>query len=128
MSVAEVYNVSQIVTRKQISGHQIFPLILSQKLTSTSSPTRPETFKMRSNSLNVAMLSLLSVLGANALPAGEALEKRASPGIYLCENARFQGYCHHFTTPWGVCSKFSQLAVLLLFYKAISGEETKPDL
>ncbi|KAK3989604.1 hypothetical protein QBC44DRAFT_369896 [Cladorrhinum sp. PSN332] len=59
---------------------------------------------MRTNLLNAAMLSLLSALGANALPAGEALEKRASPGIYLCENARFQGYCRHFTTAWGVCT------------------------
>ncbi|KAK4458102.1 hypothetical protein QBC42DRAFT_277443 [Cladorrhinum samala] len=60
---------------------------------------------MRSISLNVAVISLLSVFGANALPTGEPeLVKRASPGLYLCENARFQGYCYHFTTPWGVCT------------------------
>ncbi|KAK4197998.1 hypothetical protein QBC40DRAFT_267161 [Triangularia verruculosa] len=58
---------------------------------------------MRTNLLNGAMLSLLSVLGANGLPT----EKRSSPGIYLCENPRFQGYCHHFTTPWGECTNIA---------------------
>ena len=61
---------------------------------------------MHSNLLNIAVLSGLSAMAVNALPAGEALVKRASPGIYLCENARFQGYCYHYTTPWGICSTF----------------------
>jgi hypothetical protein len=64
---------------------------------------------MHSNLLNIAILSWLSATAVNALPTEEALVKRASPGIYLCENARFQGYCYHYTTPWGVCSKFIRL-------------------
>ncbi|KAK4183325.1 hypothetical protein QBC35DRAFT_508224 [Podospora australis] len=59
---------------------------------------------MRTNIVNLAMLSILSAMTVNALPRDEALTKRASPGIYLCENARFRGYCHHFTNPWGVCT------------------------
>ncbi|KAK4034650.1 hypothetical protein C8A01DRAFT_38908 [Parachaetomium inaequale] len=59
---------------------------------------------MHPNFLNIAMLSWLSVMTANALPTEEAPVKRASPGLYLCENARFQGYCYHYTTPWGVCT------------------------
>jgi hypothetical protein len=61
---------------------------------------------MHPNFLNMAMLSWFSVMSANALPMEEASVKRASPGLYLCENARFQGYCYHYTTPWGVCSTF----------------------
>ncbi|KAK4220902.1 hypothetical protein QBC38DRAFT_513825 [Podospora fimiseda] len=52
--------------------------------------------------LNIA--SWLFALTATALPTDETLEKRASPGLYLCENARFQGYCYHYNTPWGVCT------------------------
>ncbi|KAK4220586.1 hypothetical protein QBC38DRAFT_351778, partial [Podospora fimiseda] len=47
----------------------------------------------------------LLALTATAMPTnGEALIKRASPGLYLCENSRFQGYCYHYQTPWGVCT------------------------
>ncbi|KAH6851272.1 hypothetical protein B0I37DRAFT_373666 [Chaetomium sp. MPI-CAGE-AT-0009] len=60
---------------------------------------------MHSNFLNIAMLAWLSVATVNALPTeGPAVEKRASPGIYLCSDARFQGNCYHYTTPWGVCT------------------------
>ena len=54
--------------------------------------------------IKTAAVFWLSALTVNALPASEPLEKRASPGLYLCENARFQGFCYHYTTPWGQCN------------------------
>jgi hypothetical protein len=75
---------------------------------------------MHATFLTTAMVSLLSALTATALPTTEEapVNKRASPGLYLCENARFQGYCYHYTTPWGVCSTF------LCSYHSIPGTPT----
>jgi hypothetical protein len=62
--------------------------------------------------LSVAMAFWVATFSVDAMPTEE--EIMSSPGLYLCENARFQGYCYHYTTPWGVCSKLFAMTLVWL--------------
>jgi hypothetical protein len=60
------------------------------------------------NILSITAMKLSIVL--SALTAGVALaapvsdvEKRATTGVYLCNDRGFTGYCQHITAPSGTC-------------------------
>lgn len=66
--------------------------------------------KMRPT-LSVSAAAILSLALSTTLVAAApfteevVIKKTMNAGLYLCENAGFKGYCVHFTTPFGQCSK-----------------------
>jgi hypothetical protein len=92
------------VTENESIDHHIHLFFI--RLSYLQLPPPSSTMK---KALNVALALCVATFSVHAMPTEE--EIMSSPGIYLCENAHFQGYCYHYTTPWGVCSK---LLVMIL--------------